>query len=119
MARKIGNKYAQFLIGKLLRGERHYFFVGGKSVKKNYRADGRAGASFVDVSGHIAAARGGEHGVHFIGFSARENKSGDAQQNTDHRLKQCATTQRCNGERRAHECTLAGLTLGVRSIVSA
>jgi hypothetical protein len=57
--------------------------------------------------------------VHFIGFSSGENKSADAQQNTDYGPKKCATTERWNGERRAHECTRAGLVVRNGTIPSA
>jgi len=79
VAREIGDENAQLLIGELLCGESHHFFVGGKAVKENDRADGRARASFIDVDGHVAATCSGEDRVHFIGFSARQGKTNSAE----------------------------------------
>jgi len=80
MAGKIRDEHAQFLIREFLRSERHDFFVGGEPVKKDHRPQGSAGAGFVDVGGHVAAASGGEDSVDFIRLSMREEKSQRAQQ---------------------------------------
>jgi hypothetical protein len=88
VAGEIRDENAQLLIDELLRGESHDRFVGGKSVKQDDGADGSAGASFIDVRGHVAAASGGEHRVHFIGFSVRQEKTEDAKKDADRGVKE-------------------------------
>ena len=72
VAGEIGNENAQVLVGKLLRVESHDFLVRREAVKENDGTDGSAGARFVNVGGHLAAAGRGEDRVNFIGFAMGE-----------------------------------------------
>jgi hypothetical protein len=110
VAGKIGNEYAEILIGELLRIEGHDFFVGGEAVEENDRADRRAGARFVNVGGHLAAADGGEDGVHFVGLAmcevvaerAKEQARGGLQkQAAIHREAGCLSKRAEKGPSRA------------------
>jgi len=88
--RKIGNEDAEVQVGELLRAEGHHLFVGGQAVEEDHGAQGRAGAGFVDVGGHLAAAGSGEHGVDVIGFAVCEIVAGRAEEQASRRFKERA-----------------------------
>ena len=87
MAGKIGNKNTKVLVGEILGGERHYFFVREETVEQDNGADRRTGTRFVDIGGHVATAGRGENGADLVRLSAREKKTNDAQKDPDYGSK--------------------------------
>jgi len=102
VARKIGDQDAQVLIGEFLRVEGHDFLVGGEAVQKHNHPHRRSGAGFINVSGHIAATRGGHYGAHLVGFPVPEVVADGAKQESGCGFKQGAAMHSGNKGAAAH-----------------
>src|SRR5262249_14952166 len=94
VAGQVGDEYAQVLVGELLCVEGHDHFVGGETVKEDDRAERRAGAGFVYVGSHLAAAGGGPHRVNLVRLTMREEVTDSAEQQTNSRFGKRAAVHR-------------------------
>jgi hypothetical protein len=119
MTREIRDEDAEVLVGELLRGEGHDFFVGRKAVKKNHRASRRARAWLVYVGGHGTSTCSRKNGADLVGFAANEEKAECAKKDARDCLKNLTATHGRN-LRRVHIAIAGSDEMGgSRALISA
>jgi len=91
---EVGHEDTEILVSEFLSVKSHDLFVGGETVKKDYRTDGSAGARLINVGGHAAAARGRKHGVNIVGIAMSQEKAQSAEEQASAGLQECTLIHR-------------------------